>query len=394
MPQHELLAGVADVELDARLRIPPVVDALQEVVEEALLEREAVGAGEERPVRVSVDLEPLLRGRGLREAVEVAARMDALAAPVGARQQGRRHQRQIGRALAVPLVVERMLLELLEDVDAVLGQLLVGEGDRPRHRLARVGVLLRPLPSPVLHVDHLDLRPALLELAQDAAVVAGVAVAVVLPLPRDDRGQVRRMLAGDAPLVAGVVGDPEHAHLPVAPLLRPRPLDALVEVVGLAGTARVHEARRPPRAPRVHAHDRVAVRHPALRVGGLPVLVLVGRPLQDLRVVGDHLLPLHRVAVLVREALGVDPVRQDDRVAALRDGAVDVGPEDEAVLHLDRLVPGDPHPVADLGARLDLGGLVHGSSPRSSQCRRRDATRRQHATVITAHRSCATRFVV
>ena len=192
------------------------------------------------------------------------------------------------------------------------------------------------------------------------------------------------MLAGDAPLVAGVVGDPEHAHLPVAPLLRPRPLDALVEVVGLAGTARVHEARRPPRAPRVHAHDRVAVRHPALWIGGLPVLVLVGRALQDLGVVRDHLLPLHRVAVLVREALGVDPVRQDDRVAALRDGAVDVGPEDEAVLHLDRLVPGDPHPVADLGARLDLGVLAHSRSPSRLTVLRRDSTDRRLPRIGTA----------
>ena len=88
-------------------------------------------------------------------------------------------------------------------------------------------------PQPVLDVRHLVLRPALLELAQDAAVVAGVAVAVVLPLPGDDGRQVRRMQAGHAPLVAGVVRDAEHADLAVAPGLRARPLDALVEVVDL-----------------------------------------------------------------------------------------------------------------------------------------------------------------
>ena len=232
-PQDELLAGMADVELHPRCLLPAVVDALQEIVEEALLQVQAVGAGEERPVRIAVGLEPLLlRGR-LDEAVEVAPRVDALAAPVGAGQKRERDLGEVGRARAVPLVVEGMLLELLVDVDAVLGQLLVRERDGSGHRLAGVGVLLGPLPPPVLHVDHLVLGPELLELAQDAAVVAGVAVAVVLALPGDDRGQVRRVLSRHAPLVAGVVGDPQHADLAVAPRLRPRPFDALVEVVDL-----------------------------------------------------------------------------------------------------------------------------------------------------------------
>src|SRR5262249_61195860 len=146
-----------------------------------------------------------------------------------------------------------MLFQVLEDIDPVLGQLLVGERDRPGHRLSRVRILLRARPQAVLDVDHLVLGPELLELAEDAAMVTRVAVAVVLTLPRDDRGQVRRMKTGDAPLVARVVRDAEHAHLAVAPRLGTRPLDALVEVLDLARAVAVHEARRPAGAARGHA---------------------------------------------------------------------------------------------------------------------------------------------
>ena len=114
--QHELLARVADVERHRRRLLPAVVEALQEVIEEALLQRRGRSRREQRPVRVAVDLEPLLLGRALGEAVEVAARMDALPAPVGAGEQGHRDLGEIGRARAVPGVVERMLLQLVVEV--------------------------------------------------------------------------------------------------------------------------------------------------------------------------------------------------------------------------------------------------------------------------------------
>src|SRR5262249_49592044 len=215
------------------------------------------------------------RRRRLSEAVEVPARVDALAAPVGAREQWQRDPREIGGPGPVPLVVERMAFQVLEDVDTVLGQLSIGERDGPRHRLARVRILLRARAEAVRDVDDLVLGPELLELAEDPAVVPGVPIAVVLALPGDDRGQVRRMQAGDAPLVARVVRDAEHADLAVAPRLGARPLDALVEVVDLARAVAVHDTGRPARAARVHADHDIAVRDPALGVGDLPVLILV-----------------------------------------------------------------------------------------------------------------------
>src|SRR5688572_4737974 len=135
---------MADVQLHAWLVLPAVADTLQKIVEEALLERDAIAAGEERPVRVAVRLEPLRRVLGrLGVAVEVTARMDALAAPVGAREQRRLDEREIRRARFVPLVVERMLLEVLERINAVLRHLFLGERHRTRDGFAGVRVLAR-----------------------------------------------------------------------------------------------------------------------------------------------------------------------------------------------------------------------------------------------------------
>src|ERR1051326_72503 len=126
----------------------------------------------------------------------------------------------------MPGIVERMLLGRLERIDAVAGELLGRERDRAGHRLAGVGILLGAVALAVLDVDDLVLGPELLELAQDAAVVAGIAVAVVLSLPRDDGGEMRRVPGGDAPLVVRVVRNAEHADLAVAPRLFAGPFDA------------------------------------------------------------------------------------------------------------------------------------------------------------------------
>ena len=274
-------------------------------------------------------------------------------------RSGVRHQREIGRARTVPLVAERVLLQRFVRVHPVLRQLLVGERDRSGDGFAGVGVLLCLVAAAVLDVRHLVLGPALLELAQDAAVIAGVAVAIVLAFPRDDGREVRRVHSRYAPLVARVIRNAEHADFAVAPRLRAGPFDALVEVLDLPGAAGVHEAGRPARTAGVHAHDGVAVRDPPFGIGGLPVLVLVGRAGQDLRMVGDHLLPLQRVSVLVREALAVDPVGQDHRAADIRDGPIHVRAKHEPVVHRDPLVPGDAHAVADFSALVGIRSDVH-----------------------------------
>src|SRR5258708_33827215 len=93
----------------------------------------------------------------------------------------------------MPLVVERVLLQFFERVHAVFRQLLVGERDRTRDGFAGIGILFCLVAAAVLDVYHLVPRPTFLKLAQNAAVVAGVAIAVVLPFPRDDRREMRWM---------------------------------------------------------------------------------------------------------------------------------------------------------------------------------------------------------
>src|SRR5258705_264261 len=71
--------------------------------------------------------------------------------------------------------------------------------------------------------------------AQDAAVMAEVAIVVGRAPPDADGGQVRRFERRDLPLVHRVVRDAVQPDLAIAPGLSGRPLDAAVEVLGLAG---------------------------------------------------------------------------------------------------------------------------------------------------------------
>src|SRR5665213_1156806 len=128
----------------------------------------------------------------------------------------------------MPFIVERMLLESVVRIDAIAGEFVLGQRDRTRYGFACVGVLLGVFAFAVLDIDHLVLCPEFLKLTENATVVARIAVAIILPLPRDDSRQVRRVLGGNTPLVAGIVGDPEHADFAVAPRLGTGPFDALV----------------------------------------------------------------------------------------------------------------------------------------------------------------------
>src|SRR5439155_235959 len=147
-PLDESLAGVADLEHDLRLRLPPGLLALQEVAEELLLKRHAVVRVEVGPVLDAVHLEPLLLRR-------------------------RAH-----------------------------------------------------------------------EPAEDAAVVTEVAIVIGGALPDADRGEMRRLERRDLPLVHRVVGNPVQPDLAVAPWLGGRPLDAVIEILGLARRPDVEVARR------------------------------------------------------------------------------------------------------------------------------------------------------
>src|SRR5438094_687050 len=61
LPLRECLARMADLQLNARLRVPAGVFALEEVPEETLLQAQAVVGVEMRPMGVAMHLQPLLR---------------------------------------------------------------------------------------------------------------------------------------------------------------------------------------------------------------------------------------------------------------------------------------------------------------------------------------------
>jgi hypothetical protein len=63
-----------------------------------------------------------------------------------------------------------------------------------------------------------------------------------------------------------------------------------------------------------------------------------------------HALPGTGVTVLERQPLGVGAVAQDHRIASFGDRQEHVGAQHEAVVHLDRHVPVDAHPVAGFAA--------------------------------------------
>src|SRR6185295_11878799 len=205
----------------------------------------------------------------------------------------------------------------------------------------------------VLHGLHLHLLPVLAKAADDAAVARALAIGIVPAFPDADRGEVRRLRRGGAPLVAGVVGDAVHADLARAPGLLRRPFDAVVDVLRLARAVVAEEAGRAARAARVDADAGVAVGHPLLRVDDFPVLVAVGRAGEDVGVLARHDVPGGLVALLEGEALAVGTVAQQRRVLPFAVGPEHVGPQHQPIVHADGHVPVDLH-------FTNFGGGVNG----------------------------------
>src|SRR5690349_1388317 len=93
------------------------------------------------PVLDAMRLEPFLLGSGAQKALEVAAGMKPLAAPIGGGEERHRDLRPDRRARFVVGVVERMRANLRAEVAAVPRQFFVRERLRAADELAGDGVL-------------------------------------------------------------------------------------------------------------------------------------------------------------------------------------------------------------------------------------------------------------
>src|SRR4029077_5280989 len=100
------------------------------------------------------------------------------------------------------------------------------------------------------------------------------------------------------PLVHRVIGNAVDADLAVAPGLRARPFDALIEILRFARRPHIEITWRAPCATRVDAHTDIAVRHPFLRIDELPVLISVARSIQHFWCSLDQARPVALVALL------------------------------------------------------------------------------------------------
>ena len=248
-------------------------------------------------------------------------------------------------------------------VDAVRRELLVGQRLRPGRRAPRFRRFGEaPLAQAVLHRRDRAPVPGVDGLAEHAAVVEHVAVEVAHALPRDHRGEVGRLSSGDEPLRDRVVADAEQSDLPGAPRLGRGPFDAVVEVSASRRRVRVDGAGGAAPPAGVDPYADVAVGHPLLRVADLPRLVAVVEPASTSGCCLDHRAPSARVAVGEVQALPVWAVAEQDRMEIVVVRPVDVGPQHEPVVHLDRdvvldlhvspRVRGSPAAAASTGARV------------------------------------------
>ena len=134
---------------------------------------------------------------------------------------------------------------------------------------------------------------------------APVAVPVGLSFPGADCRQVRRLQRCDKPLVLGVIRDPVDPDFAVAPGLRCRPLDAVMEVFDLPLEQQADLAGAAPGAAPIDPDAGVAVRNPFLRIDEFPGLERAGRAFRDVGVGSRHPVPAALVGVLERHSFAI-----------------------------------------------------------------------------------------
>ncbi len=242
-------------------------------------------------------------------------------------------------------------------------QHLLGQGLRTGNQFAGDPAAQSALAEAMLRAMEGAREQIVEELAVNAAVARDLAIPVGGAFPDAQRGEMRRLMLRHVPLVHGVIGDAIHPHLAAAPRLRRGPLDTGIDVGGLARRPRVEKSGRAAGAARVDAQADIAVRHPFFRIDQLPHLIFVAGAFGDLGKRLDHALPGALVALLEGHPLAEGAIGHDHRILPVVVGPEHVGAQHDAVIHRDRCVPIDPHPVAHFAfGWFEL--FVHGRQPR------------------------------
>ncbi len=215
-------------------------------------------------VRAGMDAQLLVRRRGAHEGLGIAAQVQGHAGPISDREH--RH------GDPVPL---RLRAAKGAAVEAV------AEPEMQRVRLPGIGLVPRGAADEMVH--HVRHEPVRHEQAEQPAVEQRVPVEVGETFPWDDGLERRRLVVGDEPLVDREIGDAGEPDRAVAPGLRRRPFDRVVEIDRFRERPRLALPRRLTAAAPVDPHGGIALRHPPLRIHGLPVHQRVGLLLERVR---------------------------------------------------------------------------------------------------------------
>src|SRR5262245_59045992 len=117
--------------------------------------------------------------------------MEAVPTPVRCREEWHSNFLQIGRALAVKVVIKRVRECAADDVASIRFQLFWRQRLGPGNRLAGVAAVRSALPDAMLHQNNRTRIPDRNELGKDASMITGFAVMIRRALPSTDGGQVR-----------------------------------------------------------------------------------------------------------------------------------------------------------------------------------------------------------
>src|SRR5262249_13136979 len=262
---------------------------------------------------------------------EITARMEAVPAPVRCREEWHGDFLQIGRALAVIVVIERVHECAGDDVAPIRFQLFWRQRLGPGNRLAGDAAARAARPDAMLHRNNRTRIPVRNEFGIDASMITGFAVMIRRALPSTEGRQVRWRQCSDLPCVHRKIGNTVEADLAGTPLLRRGPFDAFVKVSGFARRPRIDITRRAAGAARIDTHDCIAVRYPLLRVNDFPVLIFIARSYGDFWLLLDHPLPGEIPPILEGVAFRIGPVIEDRRKFAVAHGAEYIGAQDDAV---------------------------------------------------------------